>query len=85
MAKSQLVRIDAAAHRALVDLRRRTGETSAVILNRALEGYRRERFFDELDESLERLRADPKADAEERSERRLWDRTAGDGLADKAK
>ncbi len=79
---SQLVRIDEVGHRTLRELRRQTGETSPVILRKALEEYRRKRFFDAVDKGYAALRADPKAWADELAERAAWDATVGDGLDD---
>ena len=39
-----------------------------------------EAFLDEVNAAYARLRADPEAWDEELAERRLWDRTIGDGL-----
>ena len=82
-AQTKPVRIDEAGHRTLRELRRQTGETSSTILCKALEEYRRKRFFDTLDEAYAALRANPKAWADELADRAAWDTTIGDGLDDK--
>ena len=51
-----------------------------VVLDDAIEQYRRDKFFRELDESYARLQADPSARKEELHEQRLWDTTLLDGL-----
>lgn len=51
-----------------------------TVLDEAIEQYRRDRFFRELDEGYSRLQTDYKAWQEELDERRLWDSTVADGL-----
>ena len=51
-----------------------------AILDDAIEQYRRDRFFRELNENYIRLQADPKAWEEELAERQLWDAANTDGL-----
>ena len=50
------------------------------VLDEAIEQYRRDRFFRELDESYARLQADSQAWQEELDDRRLWESTLADGL-----
>ena len=50
------------------------------VLDEAEEQYRRNRFFQELNEGYTRLQADFKAWQEEFDERQLWDTTMADGL-----
>ena len=51
-----------------------------AVLDEAIEQYRGDKFFRELDESFDRLQADPEASKEELVEGRLWDTTLLDGL-----
>ncbi len=51
-----------------------------TVLQEAIELYRRQRFFRELDEGYARIWADPEAAIEESQERTLWDQTLADGL-----
>ena len=50
------------------------------VLDEAIEQYRRDNFFRELDEGYAQLQASPQAWQEELDERRLWDSTLADGL-----
>ena len=50
------------------------------MLERAVENYRREQFFAELDAAYARRQADPVAWEEELAERALWESTLADGL-----
>ena len=51
-----------------------------AVLDKAIEQYRRDTFFRELNESFVRLQADPEAWKEELAERQEWDTTLMDGL-----
>jgi hypothetical protein len=51
-----------------------------TVLNEAIEQYRRDRFFRDLDEGYARWQADPSAWQEELEERRLWDSALTDGI-----
>ena len=52
------------------------------MLEQAVEAYRRELFYAELNAAYERLQADPVAWEEELAERAEWDATLADGLDD---
>lgn len=79
---SETVRITPAAHHTLKDLSDRIGEPMTVVLERALEAYRRRLFLEECRLAFEKMRADPKAWAQEKAERDAWDATVGDGMKD---
>ena len=51
-----------------------------AVLDDAIEQYRRDKFFRELDRGYAQLQANPAAWQEELAERRLWDATLMDGL-----
>lgn len=74
------VRISVHAHQTLRQLSADAGEPMHTILDKALEQYRRQQFFTELDEAYAAIQADPDALAEEMKERILWDNTLMDGL-----
>ena len=76
------VRIDAETQQALRELAAQDGESMGVVLRRAIEAYRRNRFLDELNRGYAALRSNPKAWKEELEERRAWDATLADGLED---
>jgi len=79
---STTVRISPAAHDALRELATRTGEPMQMVLTKAIEHYRRQRFLDELDAAFAALREDPEGWAAELAEREAWDATLADGLDD---
>jgi predicted transcriptional regulator len=76
------VRVTEHTHELLRELAASTGEPVQNVLERAVENYRRERFFAELDAAYARLRANPVAWDEELAERAEWDATLADGLDD---
>lgn len=77
---SETVRITPAAHKTLKSLAEQTGETMTTVLERALEAYRRQQFLAACNDAYRKLRADPKAWAQELAEREAWDQTLSDGL-----
>jgi predicted transcriptional regulator len=79
---STTVRVSDETHELLRKLAAATGEPMQRVLERAVENYRREQFFAELNAAYERLRADPVAWEEELAERALWETTLADGLDD---
>ena len=52
------------------------------VLDRAIEAYRRERFLRDANADFAALKKDRKAWRDELAERKLWERTLGDGLDD---
>jgi predicted transcriptional regulator len=74
------VRISDAAHRILRELAEQTGQTMTEVLDKALDVYRRQVFFEKLNAGYAALRADPEAWAEFEAEQKLWDATLMDGL-----
>jgi hypothetical protein len=79
---TQMVRLSVASHALLAEMARETGLSRQAILERALDQYRRARFFAALDGSYGRLHADPEARAGLDVEMRAWDGALEDGLAD---
>jgi hypothetical protein len=79
---STTVRVSEHTHELLRKLAAATGEPLQKVLERAVENYRREQFFAELDAAYSRLQADPVAWAEELAERAELEATLGDGLDD---
>lgn len=74
------VPISESAHQLLQELAAHTGQTTTDILDKALDAYRRQVFFDRLNAGYAELRADPEAWAEHLAERKEWDATLMDGL-----
>jgi predicted transcriptional regulator len=79
---STTVRVSEETHELLRKLAAATGEPMQRVLERAVENYRREQFFAELDAAYARLQADPVAWEEELAERALLENTLADGLDD---
>jgi predicted transcriptional regulator len=82
MVASTTVRVSEHTHELLHQLAAATGEPLQKVLERAVESYRREQFYAELDAAYARLQADPVAWEEELAERAEWDATLADGLDD---
>ena len=64
----------------LREMAAQTGETVQALLEKAVEAYQRQRFYDDLDAAYARLRNDPEAWAAEREERAEWDSVLMDGI-----
>ena len=79
--ESPNIRISPQSKAALRELADHQGKPMQAVLDEAIEQYRRDQFFRELDEGYARLQADPQAWQEELDERRLWDSTVADGLS----
>jgi hypothetical protein len=79
---STTVRVTQRTHEVLRELAAATGEPLQQVLEDAVERYRRERFFAELDAAYARLQADPAAWDQELAERANLDGTLGDGLGE---
>lgn len=73
------VRIEEGTHKALGEIAKAKGITMQAALSRAVETYRRAVFLEGLADDFARLRADPKAWAQEQAERGQWDQTLADG------
>ncbi len=74
------IRISEASHQFLKKMAEQSGQTMMVVLDTAVEAYRRKLFFDQMNAGYAELRADPEAWAEHLAERKLWDTTLMDGL-----
>ena len=79
---STTVRVTEHTHEVLRELAAATGEPLQRVLERAVETYRREQFYAELDAAYARLQADPAAWKEELAERAELEGTLADGLDD---
>jgi hypothetical protein len=74
------VGISRTAHATLCELAALSHEPMTVVLDKAIEAYRRQRLIEEVNASFAALRADPEAWREEQQDRAAWDATLGDGL-----
>ena len=77
-----MVRVSRSAHAVLRSLASETDESMTEVLDRAIESYRRARFFEGLHDDYAALRQNKIAWEEEQEERRMWDATLSDGLED---
>ncbi len=59
-----------------------SGEPMQVILDKAVETYRRQRFLEESNRAFAALKAKAKEWKSEQTERKAWDATLADGLED---
>lgn len=79
---STTVRVNERTHAVLRELVAATGKPLRQVLEDAVDMYRRDLFFADLDATYAKLRADPVAWEEELAERALWESTLADGLDD---
>ena len=76
------VRISSGSRRVLRSLAKRTGKSMQSVLDEAVEDFRRKMFLGAVNAGYAALRADAKAWVEELAERRAWEATLQDGLAE---
>jgi hypothetical protein len=76
------VRISSTSHEILRRLAREEKQPMQVILDKAVERYRRARFLNSANADFAALRNNSGAWKEVLAERRLWETTAADGLED---
>lgn len=75
------IRVSVAARDRLQEMARDQDRTVSQVLERLIEMERRERFWQEMEVAVERLRADPEAWADYHAEAAVWENgTIGDGL-----
>ncbi len=80
MSTSTTLRVSTELHDRIAHLAKSRGQRMQDIIDQAIDAWERALFWDEFDASVERLRADPQAWAEELAERKLWEATLKDGL-----
>jgi predicted DNA-binding protein len=73
--ESPNIRISPQSKATLRELADHEGKPMQTVLDEAIEQYRRDRFFQELNDGYARLQANPQAWQEELDERGLWDST----------
>jgi hypothetical protein len=79
---AETVRIDPISHAALAEIAKAKHIPLSEALARAVEAYRRSVFLETMAAGYAAVRANPKAWAEELSERAPWETTNADGLKD---
>jgi hypothetical protein len=82
MMSTVTIRVPGPVHTKLQQLSSAEGRPIGQVIDELLELYERDRFFKELAEDFQRLRADPVASAEYDAEMAAWDTTLLDGLDD---
>lgn len=78
------VRLAETTRATLRQLAVQTGEPMSVVLDKAVDAYRRQCIFEQANAAYAALRSDPNAWAEELAERQEWEATLADDLADGA-
>lgn len=78
-------RISESSHQLLKSIAAGAGKTFEEVIDDALSAYQRDRLLDEINAGYAALRANAAAWAAEQLERKLWDATLGDGVADEAR
>ncbi len=74
------VRISEKTRNTLRNLARAEKQSMQLVLEQAVETYRRKRFLEQLNRDFTDLKQDKEAWAELRQEYELWDETLDDGL-----
>ena len=77
-------KISKPTHQVLKLMAEKTGKPMQLVLEEAVELYRREKFFEELNSRVLAVKADPQAWKEELAERRILDSTLSDGTDDES-
>ena len=77
---SAMMRISERTRESLRELAQAEQASMQSVLERAVEQYRRQLLFQELDAAYAKLQEDPEAWSAIEAERRTWDTTLGDGL-----
>ncbi len=78
--QSATVRISGTSHNLLKELAARSGDSMQVILDKAIEQYRRQVFLQEANQAYAALHNQPEAWQVELEEREAWNMTLSDGL-----
>ena len=76
---STTVRINQASLKILRQLAEQADESMQVVLEKALEMYRRQLFLQKTNDAYAALKENKEAWQQEIEERMLWDNTLGDG------
>ena len=77
------IRISAEGREVLRTLAKEEGVPMGVLLEKALETYRREKFLQDVNASYAALKANPRKWRDEIAERELWENTLSDGSGEK--
>jgi hypothetical protein len=77
---STTVRVDARTRERLRDWAKEQHRPIGELIADLVDQHEKERFWKELETSLDRLRANPQAWQDYQDEIALWDTTSGDGI-----
>jgi hypothetical protein len=77
---SQTVEIGSASYDSLLQLSQTAGEPVQMVLDKAIEQYRRHVFLMRSSQAFAELRSDPELWQAELDERQLWDGAIADGI-----
>ncbi|GAA4628909.1 hypothetical protein GCM10023196_047290 [Actinoallomurus vinaceus] len=76
------VRVSTDTRDRIAELAREAGQPMSAVIDEAIRDYERKRFFEDLNRQVAATRADPEAWADHQAETAVFDKAAGDGLAD---
>ncbi len=79
---STTLRVPEETHRLLKAMAQESGEPMTKVLAKALETYRRQRFWDQVNAGYAAIWANPKSAAALKEERAAWEATLSDGLGE---
>ncbi|MCL6613775.1 MAG: ribbon-helix-helix protein, CopG family [Firmicutes bacterium] len=82
MGETTTIRISREVYNTVKAMARQQHGSMQEIIEQAVKDYSKKKFFADLNSAYLRLKADPKAWAEEEKEREAWDGVSGDGLED---
>lgn len=80
MSDTTTIRVKKELYNAVKTLAREKNQNMQDVLEQAVKDYKKREFFDRLNASFARLRADAEAWAEEEKERAEWDAILPEGL-----
>ncbi len=80
MGDTTTIRVSRRTYELVKDVSEQMNETMQNTIEKAIEEYRKKKFFEEMNAAFFKLKEDPGAWAAERTEREAWDVALGDGL-----
>lgn len=78
--QSMMVRVSEQSHQHLREMATQSGEPMQAVMDKALEQYRRQRFWEDMKTAYAAIESDPEALAAEKKEFALFEGTLMDGL-----
>ena len=80
MGDTTTIRVSKEVYNAVKSIAQQQNEKIQDVIEQAIKDYKKKKFFDHLNLAYARLKADPKAWAEEEEEREDWDVAMKDGI-----